>query len=288
MNSQRNTCSLGLFFCSKNLCIYAAINQHRRLRLSITPPPPYPESSSTTPESLSEVCGASTLVPTLRIEPPPYKRNANSVTPPPPYPSSSSGSLQEPCRIEDVRTPSDHCPSPYQADTSRLQVHRDDRGRLSLPESAVREAVDIFSPTIFRPSAEPHGGRANSNPAIAVGASRRLSPGRAARSPRSSSSGSSTVLDHNIISVLGPEFTAERPISGQDCPQCGLTSNNVILYNARRNSDQCDTQGERMCTISMLRSNKLEMICTLSYRWTNARRLFTFLQLRSRWWLVLS
>ena len=227
---------------------FTAINQHRRLRLSITPPPPYPESSSTTPESLSEAC-TSHLIPTLRIEPPPYKEPTSSVTPPPPYPSSSSGSLQEPCRIEDVRTPSDHCPSPYPS-TCRLQVRRDERGRLSLPEANVREAVDVLSPSLQTTTSPTTVRVANSNPTLVSSNIRRIDSNSRTNLTLHPQRVDSAVLDPNIISVIGPEFTPERPLSGQDCPQCGLNSNSIVWYNGRRNSNQCDTQGERMCTIS--------------------------------------
>ncbi len=238
---------------------FSAINQHRRLRLSITPPPPYPESSSTTPESVTEM-SSTALIPTLRIEPPPYKRSATSITPPPPYPSSSSGS-QESCHIEDVRTPSaadtPRCGSlqPPPAG-SRLQVHRDERGRLSLPETAVREPVDIFSPT-FQPNTGHHS---NSNPTLRAsptGAQRpnsttptsnRGAPNSNARVSDTPPRISTAAADSNVISVLGPEFSTDRP--GVDCPQCGLSSNNMMLYSHHRNPDRCDTQGERMCTIS--------------------------------------
>ena len=235
---------LHLIFSNVHL---TAINQHRRLRLSITPPPPYPESSSTTPESLLEVCTAS-LIPTLRIEPPPYKEPASSVTPPPPYPSSSSGS-QDSCHIEDVRTPSEHSPSPYQS-TCRLQVRRDERGRLSLPETTVREAVDVLSPSL-QPTSNPTAVRvANSNPALVNSSARRMESNSHTNLALHPQRVDSAVLDPNIISVIGPEFTSERSVHGQDCPQCGLNSNSIVWYGGRRNSNQCDTQGERMCTIS--------------------------------------
>ena len=150
--------------------------------------------------------------------------------------------------MDDVRTPSDHCPSPYQS-TSRLQVRRDERGRLSLPETTVRQAVDVLSPSLQPPSSPNVVRTANSNASLMVSNTRRMT----SSSQNINSHPQrvhSAVIDPNIISVIGPEFTSDRPVSGQDCPQCGLNSNNIVWYSARRNSNQCDTQGERMCTIS--------------------------------------
>ena len=122
--------------------------------------------------------------------------------------------------------------------------------RLSLPETTVREAVDVLSPSL-QPTSNPTAVRvANSNPALVNSSTRRIEFNSHTNLDLHPQRVDSAVLDPNIISVIGPEFTSERPVNGHDCPQCGLNSNNIVWYNGRRNSDQCDTQGERMCTIS--------------------------------------
>ncbi len=177
----------------------------------------------------------------VQIRPPPYKPTLSSTTPPPPYPSSSSGS-RESCSLDEVRTPTDHHPTHHALLTDYSTRTGTTTSRTLLPTHCVPQAQDIMSPSGARVTYTAAGSRSQSRPSSGARVAIRMSSAIRSAEP--------TGVEQELSSVRSPR--------GQDCPQCGLTGNNMRWSGLSRrqraalinNQDKCDAQGERMCTIS--------------------------------------